>query len=191
MLLKCGVDPELEEKADFLLQESRRGITNHSEMRDYLSEDQWRLRYQREKMTPTGNFDILSEPGIWGRTYAPRPFRPTNRMRYSLQVDPWRQDCYEDCESTTGIYIPNVTRHDLVVGGYHYEPGPHRDPSLPIDPHVGRYGHLSRSQRSRIRSVVRKFPANRIDARAVVKGFFALKYDLPLSVIDRICVERD
>lgn len=186
MDLKWGVDPALEEEADILLREGRRGATKHSEMGDYLSPEQWELRERREKLTPTGNFDLVAEPGIYGRTYAPRPPRPTGRF-----LDPWGQDLYEaQLGGGSDWYYLNASA-DNITSGSHYEPGPHRDPRLPIDSQLGRYGHLDRCQRSRIRRVLRKIPVEKVDARAVVKGFFALKYDLPMAVIERVCVDRE
>lgn len=82
----------LEEIADIILAEDRRKNRASS---DILSPDQWALRQKRERLTPTGNFDVACQRGIYGRVWAEYPYRPRHLTRFSLHQDPWRQEVYE------------------------------------------------------------------------------------------------
>lgn len=71
MRLRSGVDYIVEEEADRLLAEGRRGITALSEKRDYLTADQLRLRASREIANSTGVCDESLVSGIFRRCYNP------------------------------------------------------------------------------------------------------------------------
>lgn len=65
---------ELEEAADEFLAADRRdrGVTKHSDMRDYLSFGQLRTRLKREIYTSVGYPDASLVSGIFVRTYPDR-----------------------------------------------------------------------------------------------------------------------
>ena len=86
---------ELEEMADAILKEDRRKHPVVSQKGDILLEDQWIIRHKRERLTPTGNFDVGCKRGVYGRVWAEYPYRPRNRTRYSHHQDPWQQEVYE------------------------------------------------------------------------------------------------
>lgn len=72
MRLKSGVDFALEEEADRLLAESRKGVTALSEKRDYLTKDQLQLRAQREITNRTGVCDESIIRGSFRKAYNPQ-----------------------------------------------------------------------------------------------------------------------
>lgn len=86
---------DLEEMADIILTEDRREYPWPNHKADILLPDQWALRHKRERLTPTGHFDIGCKRGIYGRVWAEYPYRPRNRSRYSHHQDPWQQEVYE------------------------------------------------------------------------------------------------
>lgn len=69
--LYCGIHPSLEEQANALLSESRKGITNHSEKQDFLSEEQLIMRYGREVYNENGFPDKSIISGLYRRAYNP------------------------------------------------------------------------------------------------------------------------
>jgi hypothetical protein len=78
--LKDGVNYKIEEEANKLLAQSRRGVTALSAKQDYLSEDQLRLRYQREIFNSHGVCDESLVCGLFRRAHNPlagsRPSKP-------------------------------------------------------------------------------------------------------------------
>ncbi len=67
--LKSGEDHLLEEQAAAWLARSREGVTALSEKRDWLSEDQLRLRAQREILNSTGIADESLFLGMFRRAH--------------------------------------------------------------------------------------------------------------------------
>ena len=61
---------DLEEMADAILREKRRKNPVVSQKGDILLEDQWIIRHKRERLTPTGHFDIGCKRGVYGRVWA-------------------------------------------------------------------------------------------------------------------------
>ena len=80
--MKIGVDFALEEAANALLREGRRGVTALSAKRDYLTEEQLALRQSREVLNITGVADESLYSGLYRRAFNPlagkRPKRPNN-----------------------------------------------------------------------------------------------------------------
>lgn len=70
-IIKYGVDHELEEQADKLLAESRRGITKHSQMKDFLSPSQLERREAREIGNRNGFPESYLFHGMAKRAYVP------------------------------------------------------------------------------------------------------------------------
>lgn len=66
-----GTDWELEEEADRLLNESRRGVTKHSEKKDFFSPGQMQWRKSREVYVTSGIPDESLFLGLARRAYAP------------------------------------------------------------------------------------------------------------------------
>jgi hypothetical protein len=78
--LRSGEDFNLEQEAAALLAESRQGITALSEKRDWLTDDQLRLRYQREVPNQNGVCDESLFSGMFKRAFnADAGKRPTGR----------------------------------------------------------------------------------------------------------------
>lgn len=78
--LYSGVNSELEEKANALLRESRRGITALSEKKDFLTEEQMHLRQAREVLNSNGFPDPAIRRGLYRRAYSPMAHsRPPSR----------------------------------------------------------------------------------------------------------------
>ncbi|AEJ94431.1 hypothetical protein PBI_SEBATA_219 [Mycobacterium phage Sebata] len=67
--LYTGVKSDLEELADALLRESRRGVTALSEKKDYLTNEQLALRQQREVLNENGFPDPSIRQGLYRRSY--------------------------------------------------------------------------------------------------------------------------
>lgn len=80
--LYTGINSELEEQANALLREGRRGITALSEKKDYLTEEQLNLRQAREVLNSNGFPDPSIRQGLYRRAYSPmagaRPRRRSN-----------------------------------------------------------------------------------------------------------------
>lgn len=74
----CGVDFALEQQANEILREGRRGITALSAKKDYLTEEQLALRLQREVYNINGVPDAHIFSGIYRRSFNPNTgHRPT------------------------------------------------------------------------------------------------------------------
>ena len=69
--LHTGVNPELEEQANAILREGRRGVTALSEKKDYLTEEQMNLRHAREVLNSNGVPDPSIRQGLYRRAYNP------------------------------------------------------------------------------------------------------------------------
>ncbi|AON96960.1 hypothetical protein BI081_gp147 [Mycobacterium phage Tonenili] len=67
--LYSGVKTDLEELADALLREGRRGVTALSEKKDYLTNEQLALRQQREVLNDNGFPDPSIRQGLYRRSY--------------------------------------------------------------------------------------------------------------------------
>ena len=80
--MRIGIDFELEEAANALLREGRRGITALSAKRDYLTDEQLALRQSREVLNITGVADESLYSGLYRRAFNPlagkRPRRPSS-----------------------------------------------------------------------------------------------------------------
>lgn len=80
--LYTGINSDLEEQANALLREGRRGITALSEKKDYLTEEQLNLRQAREVLNSNGFPDPSIRQGLYRRAYSPmsgsRPRRRPN-----------------------------------------------------------------------------------------------------------------
>lgn len=69
--LYSGVNSDLEEQANAILREGRRGITALSEKKDYLTEEQLNLRQAREVLNSNGFPDPSIRQGLYRRCYSP------------------------------------------------------------------------------------------------------------------------
>lgn len=80
--LYSGVKSDLEEKANAILRDGRRGITALSEKKDYLTDEQMALRQAREVLNSNGFPDPSIKQGLYRRSYSPtmgmRPCRSAN-----------------------------------------------------------------------------------------------------------------
>lgn len=65
-----GVKPDLEDRANAMLRESRRGVTALSEKQDYLTEEQLSLRQRREVLNCNGSPDPSIRQGLYRRAYS-------------------------------------------------------------------------------------------------------------------------
>ena len=68
--LYSGVKSDLEEKANAILREGRRGITALSEKKDYLTDEQMALRQAREVLNGNGYPDPSIKQGLYRRAYS-------------------------------------------------------------------------------------------------------------------------
>jgi hypothetical protein len=66
-----GINTDLEEQANAILREGRRGITALSEKKDYLTEEQLNLRQAREVLNANGFPDPSIRQGLYRRSYSP------------------------------------------------------------------------------------------------------------------------
>lgn len=69
--LYSGINAELEEQANAILREGRRGVTALSEKKDYLTEEQLNLRQAREVLNSNGFPDPSIRQGLYRRVYSP------------------------------------------------------------------------------------------------------------------------
>jgi hypothetical protein len=193
LVLRCGVDEELEYFADLILADDRRAYYHHQTRKpggqypvhNILSPDQWKLRVERELLTPRGEFDVGARPGIYRRVWAGWAHRPTCRRRYSLPQDPWRQDYYEDRDDAVSqAWIPSGQREEI-VGGQHYLSGPARDRARRYGD-ARDYGHLTRVQRSRIRNKMTRVSADNPGLKWLLRDVLATHYGVPTWVISRV-----
>lgn len=67
--LYSGVKSDLEERANAILREGRRGVTALSEKKDYLTEEQLALRQAREVLNGNGYPDPSIKQGLYRRVY--------------------------------------------------------------------------------------------------------------------------
>ena len=98
--MKYGEDWELENQATEMIMRARRasgwGSGGQTLPDGVLSEDQWKLRNQRELLTESGSLDEQRlRPGVYSRAHAFWPRRPHQRHHLSRYMDPWRQFSYE------------------------------------------------------------------------------------------------
>lgn len=78
--LYSGVNQELEEQANAILREGRRGVTALSEKKDYLTAEQLHLRQSREILNSNGFPDPAICQGLYRRSYNPNAgSRPRRR----------------------------------------------------------------------------------------------------------------
>jgi len=68
---KSGDDWEMEILTDFMLVQSRKGVTSHSELRDFLSISQLDLRRSREVVPTSGFPEAHLFSGLYRRAYNP------------------------------------------------------------------------------------------------------------------------
>ena len=68
---KNGIDWNLEDQANRILADGRRGTTKHSEMTDYLSPSQLARRMNREVYPASGIPDPHLVSGLFKRSYIP------------------------------------------------------------------------------------------------------------------------
>ena len=66
-----GVDFALEEQANAILREGRRGVTALSDKKDYLTTEQYALRQRREVYNCNGVPDCHIMSGLYRRAYNP------------------------------------------------------------------------------------------------------------------------
>lgn len=69
--LYSGVKSDLEEQANAILREGRRGVTALSEKKDYLTDEQMALRQAREVLNGNGFPDPSIKQGLYRRSYSP------------------------------------------------------------------------------------------------------------------------
>lgn len=69
--LYSGINANLEEQANAILREGRRGVTALSEKKDYLTEEQLSLRQAREVLNSNGFPDPSIRQGLYRRAYSP------------------------------------------------------------------------------------------------------------------------
>lgn len=67
----CGVDYKLEQQANDLLKESRRGVTALSEKKDFFSDEQLAQRRSREVYNTNGVPDSHIMSGLYKRAFNP------------------------------------------------------------------------------------------------------------------------
>lgn len=89
----CGVNPALEEQANLLLAETRRGVTNHSEKQDFLLEDQLAMRLSREVYNENGVPDKSIISGLYKRVY--NPFLGKRPTKLTTQPEEGSRQLYE------------------------------------------------------------------------------------------------
>ena len=80
-----GINSDLEEQANAILRDGRKGVTALSEKKDYLTEEQLNLRQSREVLNSNGFPDPSIRQGLYRRCYSPlagsRPGRrPSDEM---------------------------------------------------------------------------------------------------------------
>lgn len=79
--LRSGEAYDIEEAADLLLAQGRKGVTALRDKRDYLTTDQLKNRAQKEVLNHTGICDESLMSGLFRRSYNPLAgSRPSRRM---------------------------------------------------------------------------------------------------------------
>ncbi|ASZ74752.1 hypothetical protein KHO57_gp152 [Mycobacterium phage Phabba] len=82
MRVSSGMNYRLEAQANELLRKSREGVTKLSEKKDYLTEDQLELRWEKEVPNGHGFPEAHLVSGLFKRSYNPLAGkRPTSRSR--------------------------------------------------------------------------------------------------------------
>lgn len=71
MSLRNGTDWKLEDEADRLLAEGRRGVTSMAAKTDYLSREQLALRRAKEVLNSNGVCDASLYQGLYRRCHNP------------------------------------------------------------------------------------------------------------------------
>lgn len=66
-----GINYDLEEQANAILRDGRKGITALSEKKDYLTDEQLSLRQAREVLNSNGVPDPSIRKGLYRRSYNP------------------------------------------------------------------------------------------------------------------------
>ncbi len=86
--IPMGPNFALEEEANRLLSESRRGVTKLSDKTDFLTDEQLALRHSREVYNQNGTPDKGIVSGLYKRAYNPlRGKRPTSGLMASDSQD--------------------------------------------------------------------------------------------------------
>lgn len=81
-----GIAYDLETQADEILRQGRKGVTALSAKKDYFTEEQMKLRQDREVLNVNGVPDSRICSGLYKRDYNPLAGgRPTGRMRDSWE----------------------------------------------------------------------------------------------------------
>lgn len=89
-----GAFPPLENKANILLEDDRRGVKTMRLLNDWFTEDQWKNRHSHEVFSDHP-IEAALYRGQFSRAHHNRPHRPVSRHRFALWMDPWQQDQYE------------------------------------------------------------------------------------------------
>ncbi len=85
--IQSGVKSDLEEAANAILREGRRGVTALSEKKDYLTDEQMALRQAREVLNGNGYPDPSIKQGLYRRAYnANAGARPSSAGRWLDEV---------------------------------------------------------------------------------------------------------
>lgn len=66
---KSGVDRNLEDQADQILKEYRKGVKKLSDMHDFFTESQWEGRLSKEVFVSSGTPEKHLYSGVFSRTY--------------------------------------------------------------------------------------------------------------------------
>lgn len=78
--VRTGIHTDLEKQANELLRQSREGVTALSEKKDFFTEDQMKLRYDKEVYNINGYPDPHICSGLYRRSYNPNAGqRPVGR----------------------------------------------------------------------------------------------------------------
>jgi len=81
MVLRSGINPAAEAEANKWLRQSREGVTKLSEKKDFLTEDQLTLRWEREIPNGTGYAEAHIASGMYKRSYNPLAGKRPSRAR--------------------------------------------------------------------------------------------------------------
>jgi hypothetical protein len=81
MRITSGTNFDLESQANELLRKAREGVTKLSEKKDYLTEDQLMLRWDREIPNGHGYPEAHLVSGLFKRSYNPMAGKRPSRQR--------------------------------------------------------------------------------------------------------------
>lgn len=166
MVLREGVDKDLEAEADIWLrvdrQKEREGAGRFI-FYDILLEDQLQLRYGREISMDPHTFDVGLTPGICRRAY-----NPLMGTRPRKKSDPYGEPIYDP---RVGLGGNHVAWSEDLTGMV--------DPEWPLAPPH----HLDRYQRSRIRHALRKVPPGHMRLLHLTRQLLAIHYGVQIKVI--------